>query len=88
MSIPIIGPRQTSHFPSCDQLISIIQPKIRTIIHTMAPVNSNRLGTGKQIPCNVVGIVPTVTLLGGLLAPCIGARDLGLYQNNGHNMSA
>ena len=46
----------------------------------MAPVNSNQLGTGKQIPCDVVEIVPTVTLLCGLLALHISARDLGSYQ--------
>ena len=47
----------------------------------MAPVDSNQLGTGKRVPCDVVGIVPTITLLCGLLAPCISARDLGSYQN-------
>ena len=47
----------------------------------MAPVYSNGLGNGNQIPCDMVEIIPTVTLLCGLLAPCIGARDLGSYQN-------
>ena len=47
----------------------------------MAPVNPNQLGTENQIPCDMVGIVPAITLLCGLLALCIGARDQGSYQN-------
>ena len=44
----------------------------------MALVDPNRLGTGKWILCDMVGIIPTITLL---LALCIGARGLGSYQN-------
>ena len=44
----------------------------------MAPVDSNQLGTEKWIPWNMVGIVPTITLICGLLAPCMGARDIRL----------
>ena len=53
----------------------------------MASVDPNQLGTGKWIPCDMVGIFPTITALCGLLAPHIGARGLGSYQNNENSLS-
>ena len=47
----------------------------------MAPVDSNQVGTGKWILCNMVEIIPTITFLCGLLALCIGARGLGSCEN-------
>ena len=75
-----MGPRQSSQFASCSQSISILQLKIGTVICTMAPVDSNQLGTGKWIPCDMVGIIPTITLLCGLLALHIGAREFRLIS--------
>ena len=51
----------------------------------MAPVNSNQLGTGKQIPTRVgviwLGLFPNITLLCRLQGPRMGARGLGSYQD-------
>ena len=64
---------------SCDQLISIIQLKTRTIIHMMAPIAID-LGLKNRFCAVWWGSSPPSPHY-GLLTLRIGARGLGSYQN-------
>ena len=71
-----MGPGSPSRIPSLDLLISITQLKNVTTVWITAPVQNNQLGTGFGSRGILVGIVPTVTPLGKLLALHISARDI------------
>ena len=74
-----MGPRSPGQIPSFDQLVPITQLKNVTIVHTTAPVQNNQLGTEFRSQGMLVGIVPTITSLGVLLALRISARDIWAY---------
>ena len=82
-----LEPVNSHHGTWISQLNSIIRPisfnhdlKNVTIICTTvtAPVENNQLGTEFGSQGMLVGIIPTITSLGGLLALHISARDFGL----------
>ena len=78
-----MGPGSTGQIPSFDQSISITRHKNVTIIYITAPVQNNQLGTEFGSQVMLVGIVPTITSLGELLAPRISAREFRLiFKNN------
>ena len=74
-----MGPRSPRQIPSFDQLVPITQLKNVTIVHTTAPVQNNQLGTEFRSQGMLVGIVPTITSLGVLLALHISARDIWAF---------
>ena len=73
LDLPVEFHHSTNQFQSHDL-------KNVTIICTTvtAPVENNQLGTEFGSQGMLVGIIPTITSLGGLLALHISARDFGL----------
>ena len=73
-----MGPGSPGRIPSFNQLVSITRLKNVTTAYNTAPVQNNQLGTEFGSRGMLVGIVPTITSLGGLLTPHISAREFRL----------